>query len=190
MAYGEIEVEIKIPVDENTFSAIQNKLKTSSTFVNNEREIDEYFTPIHRNFLLPEFPFEWLRLRNKKSSVILTYKHYHPEDSEIKTHCDEFETEIKNIEQFQKIIDALNFKKLVTVDKSREVYRLNEFEFALDRVEELGNFIEIEALKDFGGIEATRAKLFEIAKSFGITVTNFDKRGYPYLLMKKKGLVM
>ena len=183
MAEG-IEVEIKLPVDEATFLGLQKKLKDK--FVKKEREVDEYFTPAHRNFLAPQFPFEWLRLRNSK---ILTYKHYHPENVEINTHCDEFECVISNPSQFQKILASLDFKKLVTVDKSRETYRTDEFEFALDKIEELGYFIEIEALKIFGNISATREKLFEVARNLGINISTFDKRGYPYLMLKKKGLL-
>ena len=63
------------------------------------------------------------------------------------------------------------------------------FEISLDSVKELGHFIEIEAMKDFGGVEATREKLFEFAKNLGVDTSNLDLRGYPYQLMKKKGLI-
>ena len=65
----------------------------------------------------------------------------------------------------------------------------DEFEIALDKVKDLGLFIEIEAIKDFGSVEKTRRELFEFAKSLGINVKNVDKRGYPYLLMRKRGLI-
>jgi adenylate cyclase class 2 len=189
MAHKDIEVEIKLPVDESTFLSVKNKLKNTAAFVKNKREVDDYFTPAHRNFLSPQFPFEWLRLRKQDNSVIFTYKHYYPENAEIDTHCDEFESEIKNPEIFGKILKALDFKKLITVDKFREAYRTADFEFALDKVEELGYFIEIEALKDLGGVSATRERLFEAARNLGINISTFDKRGYPYLLLKKKGLL-
>ncbi|GEM_PF-3640113 len=48
----------------------------------------------------------------------------------------------------EKIFSALDFKKLITVDKKREVYLYkNEFEIAFDEVKNLGYFIEIEAKK-------------------------------------------
>ena len=62
-------------------------------------------------------------------------------------------------------------------------------EIALDKVRELGHFIEIEAKKNFGSIEATREKLFQFAKDLGIDITKTDLRGYPFLLMEKKGLI-
>jgi len=190
MANNNIEIEIKIPLDENVFFQIKEKLQKIAKFVKRSEQIDEYFTPLHRNFLDPKFPFEWLSIRRRGDKIFLNYKHYYPENVETTTHCDEFETEIKNYDQLVKIFSVLNFKKLVTVEKEREIFNYNdEFEIALDRVKDLGLFMEIEAIKDFGSVEETREKLFEFAKSLGIDISKTEKKGYPYLLMKKKGLI-
>jgi len=184
------EIEIKIPLSEETFPKIKERLKKNSRFVKNLPQVDEYFTPMHRNFVEPEYPYEWLSIRRRGDKVILNYKHYYPENTEVTTHCDEFETQIQDVNQLDKIFSTLNFRKLVTVEKEREVYIYNnEFEIALDVVKELGYFVEIEAIKDFGSVEVTREKLFEFAKSLGIDISKIDKRGYPFLLMKKKGLI-
>jgi adenylate cyclase class 2 len=190
MVNNNIEIEIKIPLDEDIFFKVKEKLQKIAKFVKKSKQIDEYFTPAHRDFVEPKFPFEWLSIRKRGNKIILNYKHYYPENVEVTTHCDEFETEIKDPEQLEKIFSVLDFKKLVTVEKERETYICNdEFEIVLDKVKDLGFFIEIEAIKDFGSIENTREKLFEFAKNLGIDVSKTDKRGYPYLLMKKKGLI-
>jgi adenylate cyclase class IV len=62
-------------------------------------------------FVEPKFPFEWFSIRKKDDNVILSYKHYYPENVEITTHCDEFETEVKSKEQLENIFSTLNFKK-------------------------------------------------------------------------------
>jgi len=129
-------------------------------------------------------------IRKRGGKVILNYKHWYPENTEINTHCDEYETDVEDVEQLKKMFSALNFKKLVTVEKEREVYNYNdEFEIGLDIVRELGYFIEIETMKNFGSVEKAREKLFEFAKSIGIDTSKPDKRGYPYLLMEKKKLI-
>jgi len=190
MANKDTEIEIKIPLDETLFSQIKTKLKEIASFKGRSKQIDEYYTPTHRNFVEPAYPFEWLSIRNRNGKVILNYKHFHPENVEVTTHCDEFEVYIKNLEQLQKTFSALNFKKLITVNKEREIYNYNdEFEIGLDKVKELGNFIEIETIKDFGDIETARNKLFEFAKTLGVDTGKTDVRGYPYLLMEKKGLI-
>ena len=64
----------------------------------------------------------------------------------------------------------------------------DEFEIGLDTVKDLGFFIEIESIKDFGSVEKTRKKIFEFAELLGIDHSR-ELRGYPFLLMKKKGLI-
>lgn len=165
MAHNNVEIEIKIQLSEKNLSRVKEKLKQTAKFVKTSKQEDEYFTPSHRNFVEPKFPFEWLSIRKRSGKSILNYKHWHPENSEITTHCDEFETEIANPESLNKIFSALDLKKLVFVEKEREVYTYNdEFEVGLDSVTDLGKFIEIEAIKDFGTVEKAREALFEFAK--------------------------
>lgn len=190
MANNDVEIEIKIPLENNLFPKVREKLQKIAKFVKKSSQTDEYFTPIHRNFVEPKFPYEWLSIRKRGGKFILNYKHFYPENVEVTTHCDEFETVIEKSEQLEKIFFALNLKRLVTVEKEREVFIYNdEFEIALDSVKELRNFIEIEAIKDMGTVNETREKLFQFAKNLGIDISNTDKRGYPFLLMKKKGLI-
>jgi predicted adenylyl cyclase CyaB len=190
MASDGVEIEIKIPLDDKLFSAVRGKLQRIAKPVRKSSQTDDYFTPAHRNFVQPEFPYEWLSVRRRGGKSILNYKHFHPENVETATHCDEFESAIESPEHLEKILSALNLKKLVTVEKEREVFVYNdELEIALDSVKELGHFIEIEAMKDMGTVHETRDKLFQFAKNLGIDVSNADKRGYPFLLMKKKGLI-
>lgn len=190
MSHNDTEIEIKIKLDEGAFLKVRENVQNSAKFVKKVRQIDEYFTPAHRNFVEPRFPFEWLSIRKRGDKTILNYKHFVPENAEVHTHCDEFETEIKNPEGLKKIFSAINLKPLVRVDKERETYDYNgEFEIALDVVKDLGHFIEIEAMKEFGTVEKAREKLFKLAKSLGVDTSNPDLRGYPFLMMEKKGLV-
>ena len=190
MANNDIEIEIKVPLDKDEFFVVKEKLEKIAKFVKDSSQRDAYFTPVHRNFVEPAYPFEWLSIRKRAGKCIINYKHFYPENVETFTHCDEFETEIPKAEQLEKIFLALNLRTLVTVEKQRKTYLYSdEFEIALDTVKELGHFIEIEAIKDFGSVEETRKKLFEFAKALEIDISKTDKRGYPYLLMAKKGLI-
>ena len=42
----------------------------------------------------------------------------------------------------------------------------------------LGYFIEVESIKDFGGVEKTREKILEFLRSLGITRTKTVPGGY------------
>lgn len=188
--FENMEIEIRVPLDERTFSKVKEKLVKSSEFVKDSHQVDEYFTPAHRNFMEPHFPFEYFSVRRRGDKVILNYKHWHPENVEEATYCDEFETIVENGHNLEKMLTALNFKSLVIVEKEREIYTHNdEFEIALDTVKDLGHFIEVEAMKSFGSEEETRKKLFGFAENLGVDITKADNRGYPFLMMKKKGLI-
>lgn len=188
MAVADIEVEIRLSVSPQQFQNVRKILETTASFKNNSEELDEYFTPPHRNFVALTHPFEWLRIREKAGNTSLNYKHFHPENVAVTTHCDEFETGINEPEKLRKIFAALNFNKLITVKKQRKTFFTTDFEIALDIVDGLGHFIEIEALKDFGGMHATRNKIHEFARSLSLDPTKEDQKGYPWLLLEKRGL--
>ncbi len=188
MADNDVEIEIKIPLEEKDFLDIRKRLQRVAKYVQKLSQVDIYFTPIHRNFAQPKFPFESLRIRRKGDKSILNYKHFHPENVPAPDYCDEFETEIVNSGQLEKMLLAMNFRELVTVEKEREVYLFqDEFEIALDWVKELGYFIEIESVRNLGVSQTIRKKILEIAKELGVDISKEDKEGYPYMLMKKKG---
>lgn len=58
MAKKDVEIEIKIPLDENTFFKVKEKLKKIAKFVKRLHQVDDYFTPPHRNFVESRFLFE------------------------------------------------------------------------------------------------------------------------------------
>ena len=187
------EIEIRITLDKKSFSDLKKKIKRIANFKKKSHQVDDYFTPLHRNFIEPKYPFEWLRIGKRGNQNLITYKHFYPEYADYHTYCDEYETNIEKGRALKKIFSALNFKKLITVNKKREVYNFkNELEISFDEVKNLGYFIEIEAKKDFGGILKTRKKIFEFIKNFGFKSFKEDKeisKGYPYLLLKKKRLI-
>jgi len=190
MASNGIEVEIKVSLTEKEFLQIKDKLNEIAKFEKKVKEEDEYFDLPNRSFLSYEYPFEWLSIRKRGNKNILNFKKLYPINSPEFTHADEFETEIGDADKLSKIFSAIDLKSIVIVDKIRECYNYkDEFEIALDNVKELGYFIEVEALVDFGGVEETRRKIFEFAEMLGVDISNKMNRGYPYLLMKARGLI-
>lgn len=191
MAKDNIEVEIKLQVSEQDFLKARDWLAKNSKLAKTSKQEDEYFTPAHKDFMKPKHPFEWLSIRKRGGLVQLNYKHYHPEDVEETTYCDEFETEVSDLGNARRLFKAIGMKSLAIVNKERESYVYkNDFEISLDKVEDLGFFIEIEALADFGGEEKTREKVIEIAKVVGLNPkTELRNKGYPLLLMEKNGLL-
>ncbi|NQU79690.1 class IV adenylate cyclase [Candidatus Woesearchaeota archaeon] len=190
MAIGNTEIEIKIPLEKDEFLRIRENLRSNARFLNSSHQVDEYFSPAHRDFLKPQHPFEWLRIGKRSGKTIINYKHWYPENADKTTHCDEFETVVHSPEQLRLIFGSLDMRPLVTVDKQRDIFvHNNELEIALDEVKELGYFMEIETMKDFGSVDAARDALFSFARSLNIDASRYVPRGYPFLLMEKRGLM-
>lgn len=190
MAHKDVEVEIKVKLTKKRFNAIRRKLKKIAKFKKSSHHIDDYYAPKHNSFLKPKYPYEWLTIRDRDNKVTLNYKHWYPPGTKYTTHCDEYETKVEDAEQMRKILKALNFKRFLTIDKKRDtfVYK-RQLEVVLDKVVGLGYFIEVESIRDFGGVEKTREKILQFLKPLGITTTKTVPGGYGGALMRKKDLV-
>ena len=91
---------------------------------------------------------EWIRIGERGQKKILNYKNWHDN-----MYCDEWEVEIDNSENLDKIFKVLGLEIIAVVDKDRKKYMyLDKYEISLDSVKDLGYFIEIEVKKyeDFG----------------------------------------
>jgi len=85
MKNTEIEIQVKI---ENS-KALLDFLGKNAKFRNEKRQIDEYFTPAHRDFLKVRPVNEWIRLRNANDKYSLNYKDWHCGKDGKSNHCDE-----------------------------------------------------------------------------------------------------
>ncbi|MBD3362776.1 class IV adenylate cyclase [Candidatus Dojkabacteria bacterium] len=190
MANNNIEIEIKLPISKKQSEELIRKLGQSSKKIGTSRQIDDYYTPPHKNFFKPDPPVEYLRIRKSQKGDSFNYKYWYTNKKGVSTHCDEYETVIKNVQELEKILKVLKFKKIITIDKKRVNFIYQEkYKISLDTVQKLGNFIEIEALLGSDNIQKTRSELFNLAKELGVETSEPDKNGYVYLLMKKEGLI-
>lgn len=183
MAFDNKEIEIKIAVDTESYMRIQAWLEEHTVKQGTKHQVDTYYTRPDRDFMAEQYPYEWLSIRRRGGKALINYKHFYPEQEEIHAYGDEFETMIDDPEKTERIFRALGMRELVTVEKTRTTYLLDDaFEIAVDDVIHLGTFIEIEALKDFGGVDETRAALRNIVDRLGLQETTPDERGYVYHL--------
>jgi len=75
---------------------------------------------------------------------------------------------------------------LVVVDKQREIYFIDNVKFHLDKVKDLGNFVEIEAIDKEGNIgrEKLLKQCQEYMKIFDIKESDLISKSYSDLLIK------
>jgi adenylate cyclase class IV len=170
----EKEIEIKFKIDDNIASKLKNlKFETYE-------ELDEYFFASKENIEKRIF----LRLRSKKEKIFLNLKVITKGGKAAEIYeADEVDTEITK-EQYEKIkeIFSIAFPIHIQVKKKRSVGILNSCELFYDKVDNLGDFLEIEG---------SREKIIEICKSFNIDMENQKDReeGYAIMTLKKMGLI-
>lgn len=75
---------------------------------------------------------------------------------------------------------------LTEVDKSREIYFVDNVKIHLDRVVDLGTFLEVEAIDNDGtiGIDRLKEQCVEFQQLFGIRNEDFVSESYSDLLMR------
>ncbi|AIF69745.1 adenylate cyclase [Palaeococcus pacificus DY20341] len=167
-----MEVEIKFRVD---FETIKEKIEgLNADLIREEFQEDIYFS-------LP--PKHLLRIRKitNLGEVILGYKEIKDERNE---EFDEIEVKVEDFDKMRDILKRLGFEEDVWVKKHRYVYKLGRITFELNRVEELGDFLDIEVISD--DIKKAKEIIWETAKALGLSESDVEPRLYQELLEEKK----
>lgn len=174
-----VETEIKFKITKTLFDQLISKMDKESKFLKENRQLDTYYQPTYRKFLNDNEITEWLRIGERGNKTILNYKNWHDN-----MYCDEYEVEIDNSKNLDRIFNILGLEKIVVVDKQRKTYYyLDKYEIAFDYVKELGYFIEIEVKNYSKDPIEEYNDLLNLAKDLNLSFDNIDKRGYPYHLI-------
>lgn len=182
-----IEVEIKIAID--NFEEIKSKVSAVGKLIKSINQIDEYYIPVHKDFFAQKpVPTEWLRVRTNPEKVIFEYDRsvgMKPDGNY--DYAEEYETEVSSPEELKKILTFLDFKKVITVDKQREYWDCGDLEIALDKIKDLGDFIEVEAKGKFKNADQAKQACFKFLSELGIKDAESIQinNGYPMMLLEK-----
>jgi len=131
-----IEVEAKARARPDTRQRI---LSMGAVLVGEENHHDIYFSSPLRDFRKSD---EALRIRIKEEGARLTYKG--PKlDQQTKSRR-EITVKIDDPEKMEEVLKSIGFYPSAVVRKRRTKYRLEQLTFALDEVEDLGSFVEVE----------------------------------------------
>lgn len=183
-----MEIEIKVKV-ENKESLVE-ELKKNGSLLYEDYQKDSYYTPVHRNFVEVSPVKEWLRVRDSNGKYSINYKKWIYDESGKSNHCDEYETSIGSSEEITKILSALDFKLLVTVEKKRSAWKYEDYEISFDDVVDLGSFVEIEYKgKEIDSPKDITDKMIEFLEKNKVGEITRDFKGYPYLLLEQKHLL-
>ena len=154
---------------------LESKLKKlNPLFVGIDHQIDIYFHVPNGRLKLREGNIENSLIHYNRSNTAgakqsdVTLYQYQPNKS------------LKEV-----LTKALGVK--VVVDKKRKIYFIDNVKFHFDEVNELGSFVEVEAIDKDGsiGIEKLREQCDYYAQLFQITNEQFIAESYSDLLAKK-----
>jgi adenylate cyclase class 2 len=83
-------------------------------------------------------------------------------------------------------LDKLSFEQVATVTKHRTFFKLDEITLSVDDVEDVGTFIELEAIAS-GEEEMTkqRDKIIEMVRQIGLDPIESVRESYLELLLAK-----
>ena len=127
-----------------------------------ENHHDLYFNSPQRDF---RFSDEALRIRIKEDGARLTYKG--PKLDQTTKSRLERTVKIDDPKQMEQILTALGFMLSAQVRKKRAKYSYEGVVLALDEVEGLGSFVEVEAEGE-GDYEEQRRKVLSIMSKLGL----------------------
>ena len=175
-----IETEIKIRINEKEYKYLKDYLNSNSKFIYETNQSDSYYQVHHKNSVKDNVN-EWLRIRQSGNRNVLTYKNWHDN-----VRCDEYEVNIDDKDNLEKIFKIIDLEEIVTVDKNRTVFLYKDkYEISLDNVKNLGYFIEIEIKKYTDDIDVEYKQLFNVAYDLHIDTNNIEINRYPLLLINK-----
>lgn len=151
---------------------------------------DAYLAHPSRDFAVTN---EALRLRTEGTANKITYKGPKlggpaktREEVEIG-----YEPGAESLEGMGRIFEALGFKPVAVVRKSRRPFRLNyrgrEVEVGLDRAEGLGDFAEVEALAEGpDDLAAAQEAVIALAAELGLAQDQFETRSYLRMVLQRQ----
>lgn len=188
VAFDGKEIEVKVRIEPKQRASVEDALRAEAGCSSETEQIDVYLTSPHEDFTAVNFPYKWLSVRRRGTSASLNFKHFHPEGAEHHTHCDEFQVAVGDADATVALLAALGFVQIATVHKRRTSFEWESLgvEVAIDDVAELGLFVEVEATRDAGGIEATRAHVQAVLDRLGLADAPEDPRGYPFRLIERR----
>jgi len=182
------EIEVLVELLEDKQSALKKLSKIGKAKLNQTHDI--YYSHEHNHKLKPKgfsFPKECFRIRLKSKKAFLAYKVDNFDEKGTWIYSDEYETEVKDFNTTNKIIELLGFTKLIELENKKYTFETKEYEIVLEEVKELGLFLETE-LKNPENLDPKKVKIQinEFIKSLGLKTSKEINAGKPELMLKKK----
>jgi len=177
------EVELKLRAEHGPVR--QRLTDLGAEALGRVNQVDTYYDAPHRSFAETD---EALRVREEtrdgrggegERTVEVTYKGPLVE-AESKTR-EEHETAVGDGEEMRAILEGLGFTAAATVEKERERFACRGYTVALDTVEGLGEFVEVETEAE--AVEPAREGAVSLIRELGLDPDEQVRTSYLGLLL-------
>lgn len=150
-------------------------------------QVDRYFSHPARDFSQTD---EALRLRQIGEQNFITYKG--PKIDRVTKTRQEIELPLaagaSSAVQWTMLLQSLGFQPVAEVRKKRQAMDLTwldaPIEIALDQVDGVGSFVELESLADESGLADAKSRIHSLAAALGLSDT--ERRSYLELLLAER----
>jgi adenylate cyclase class 2 len=171
--FTEIEAKLKV----GSLQEVEDKLQQlGARFVAEQLQSDIHFDDSNATLAGTD---RCLRLRRQvigeTTGYFLTYKGAKEKSNYKKRQ--EIEVEFSDAESAQKLLSALGYEQKLCVEKKRRLWRLGECEVALDQLQELGDFVEIEGPDD--------KQIARVQESLGLANLSHIPKSYASMIKEK-----
>lgn len=178
-----LEVEQKFRVSDH--DAVRRKIvELGAGAAGAVSQCDTYFAHPSREFVQTG---EVMRVRSTDKGAFLTYKGAKL-DQVVKTRR-EIELPIGDTSlEFKELLEALGFTPITEVRKRRERFHLIHgkvaIEIALDTVDEVGSFVEVEAIAQHDDLNQAKEAVVQVAEQLGLS--ELEGRSYLRMLLASR----
>jgi adenylate cyclase class 2 len=166
-----LEIELKLSA---RAAEVEDSLRSRGAELRRtETHGDQYYQHPSRDFCASD---EALRIRVTPDRAWLTYKG--PKIGHSGKVRKELECGVERPEVMTGMLEALGFQKAGMVCKTRGVWSLEGITIAVDRVEGLGEFVELEWMAEDGEKDQALERLRKMAVSLGLSPKEEIRRSY------------
>lgn len=173
MTKKQVETEVKYRIEEP-----ENKQKALERYqqVRSVEQTDYYLNPPEKDYSQDRINYLRIRVREDGGSFDFHIVR-NDEDTE------EYETDIEDPQELKDILEKVGFEIYVEVRKQRKVFETEGFEVTLDRINDIGGFVEIETTAE----DPERDKIYEIAEKLSLKQNQkVTGKGYPDIVLEEQ----
>lgn len=185
------EIEILVELYEDIESV--KKKFSKFEYLGLNHVIDEYYYDPKRDLLKPNDNMQidhCLRLRSKNDKYYITYKDDVFEGDKW-LYSNEYETKVDNVLMLREIFDRLGLRKLLVIDNEKETYKYNDYEIVLEKVSDLGLFMEVEyCTNDDVSVKDIKKEIQKFIDSLNISVSKELNMGKPEMFLRRNSVIV